>query len=113
MSGPWATEHLCFRNMPPTPTTPAVQPFAPTAAMNRLIRSLSIFTMVMTIPQVWTIWAAQQTTGVSLVSWGAYLGSAVLWFWYGLQRHDRNIYLPCVGWMMLDGAVILGVLINR
>ncbi len=79
--------------------------------MSRLLGSLSIFTMLMTIPQVLTIWVGHQAAGVSLLSWSAYLLSAVLWFWYGLQKHDKNIYLPCVGWIALDSAVIFGVLI--
>ncbi len=79
--------------------------------MNRLIGSLSVFTMLMTIPQVLTIWVGQQATGVSLLSWSAYLVSAILWLWYGLQKKDRNIYLPCIGWIVLDGAVIVGVLV--
>ena len=98
--------------MPPHPTTPAVRALLPAGMMTRLIGSLSVFTMLMTIPQVLTIWLGHQAAGVSLLSWSAYLVSAVLWFWYGLQKHDRNIYLPCVGWIVLDGAVIVGVLIN-
>ena len=43
--------------------------------------------------------------------WSAYLVSAVLWFWFGIQKHDKNIYLACVGWMVLDSAVIIGVVI--
>ena len=43
---------------------------------------------------------------------GAYLVSAAAWFVYGLQKHDRNIYLPCLGWIAVDAAVILGVLVN-
>jgi hypothetical protein len=31
-----------------------------------------------------------------------HLAAAVLWFWFGIQKHDKNIYLPCVGWMVLD-----------
>jgi uncharacterized protein with PQ loop repeat len=80
--------------------------------MKRLMGSLSIFTMVMTIPQVLTIWVGRQAAGVSLLSWSAYLVSAVLWFWYGIMKRDRNIYLPCVGWIALDGAVIAGVLVH-
>src|SRR5262245_46513026 len=50
--------------------------------------------------------------GVSLVSWSSYLASAVLWFWFGIQKNDKNIYLPCVGWIVLDSAVIIGVIIH-
>ncbi len=78
--------------------------------MSRLLGSLSVFIMLMTIPQVLTIWVGHQAAGVSLLSWSAYFVSAVVWFWYGLQRRDSNIYLPCIGWIVLDGAVIIGVL---
>jgi hypothetical protein len=37
--------------------------------------------------------------------------AAVLCFWFGIEKHDKSIYLPCVGWMVLDSAVITGVVI--
>jgi len=46
-----------------------------------------------------------------MLSWGAYLFSAVVWLWYGCQNRDKNIYLPCIGWIMLDSAVIVGAVI--
>jgi hypothetical protein len=48
---------------------------------------------------------------VSLLSWSAYLASAILWFWFGVQKRDKNIYLPCIGWIALDSAVIAGIFI--
>jgi len=79
--------------------------------MRRLLGSASIFSLVMTIPQVLTIWVGRRATGVSLLSWTAYLVTALLWLWYGIQERDRNIYLPCIGWIALDSAVILGTII--
>ncbi len=79
--------------------------------MRGLLGSMSVFTMLMTIPQVLTIWVGQQAAGVSLISWSAYLASAVLWFWFGITKHDKNIYLPCIGWIALDSAVIMGVVV--
>jgi uncharacterized protein with PQ loop repeat len=72
---------------------------------------MSIFTMLMTIPQVLSIWIGQQASGVSILSWSAYFISAIFWFWYGLRKHDKNIYLPCVGWIIFDGAVIVGAVV--
>ena len=69
--------------------------------------------MLMTIPQVLTIWINHQAAGVSTLSWSAYLISAVVWLWYGLQKRDKNIYLPCIGWIILDGAVIVGTVAYR
>jgi uncharacterized protein with PQ loop repeat len=80
-------------------------------ALNRVLGGMSIFTMLMTVPQVFNIWVSHQAAGVSVVSWSAYLLSAVLWFVYGLRKRDKNIYLPCVGWVGLDVAVVVGALI--
>jgi uncharacterized protein with PQ loop repeat len=79
--------------------------------LKKAIGAMSVFTLVMTVPQVWTIWVARQAAGVSLLSWAAYLVSALLWFAYGLSKRDRNIYLPCIGWISLDAAVVLGVVL--
>jgi uncharacterized protein with PQ loop repeat len=81
------------------------------ALLRKLLGGMSIFTLLMTIPQVLTIWLGRQAAGVSVWSWSAYLLSALLWFWYGLKKRDRNIYLPCIGWIALDVAVIWGALV--
>src|SRR6476469_6389092 len=57
-----------------------------------LMWGLSIFTMVMTVPQILTIWIHRQANGVSALSWSAYLTGAVVWLWYGLRKRDVNIY---------------------
>ncbi|HEY7323165.1 MAG TPA: hypothetical protein VIE89_36875 [Candidatus Binatia bacterium] len=95
----------------PNPTTPTINTLHTDTLLRRLLGGMSLFTMLMTIPQVLTIWFGHQVAGVSLLSWSAYLASAVLWFWFGMQKRDKNIYLPCVGWMVLDSAVIIGVVI--
>jgi uncharacterized protein with PQ loop repeat len=79
--------------------------------LRRVLGGMSTFTLLMTVPQVLTIWVAHQAAGVSLLSWSAYLISALLWFWFGIQKRDKNIYLPCVGWIALDCAVIAGIVV--
>lgn len=97
--------------MNPNPVLVSVDPSRSERMLRRLLGGMSIFTMVMTIPQVLTIWVGQQAAGVSLLSWSAYLASAILWFWFGIQKRDKNIYLPCIGWIALDSAVIAGIFI--
>ena len=97
--------------MNPNPAPAAVHPSASDARLRRLLGGMSVFTMLMTIPQVLTIWIGQQAAGVSILSWSAYLVSAILWFWFGMQKKDKNIYLPCVGWIVLNLGVIMGVII--
>ena len=97
--------------MAPDPTTPAAHSSRSETLLRRLLGGMSIFTLLMTIPQVLTIWVGQQAAGVSVLSWSAYLLSAVLWFWFGIKQRDKNIYLPCVGWIGLDAAVIAGAVV--
>ena len=81
--------------------------------LRMMLGGMSVFTLLMTIPQVVTIWFSHQAAGVSILSWGAYLLSAILWFWFGLGTHDKNVYLPCVGWIALDVAIIVGAIVYR
>ncbi|HEX7183794.1 MAG TPA: SemiSWEET family transporter [Thermoanaerobaculia bacterium] len=76
------------------------------------MRFFSVATMLMTVPQVLTIWIGRDATGVSLVAWTSYLLSACLWFVYGLRRKDKTIYFACVGWIVLDAAIVVGVVVH-
>lgn len=90
-----------------TPATPTP------SGLEKFLRVLSVVTMLMTVPQVFAVWFGRGSGGVSLLSWGAYLFSACLWFVYGIQKRDKTIYLACIGWIALDAAIIIGVAIHR
>jgi uncharacterized protein with PQ loop repeat len=94
--------------MSPCPQTAGAPP-APPTGLRRVLGTMSVFTLAMTVPQVWAVWIEREVAGVSALSWGAYLLSALLWFVYGLQQRDKNIWLPCIGWIVLNGAVVAGV----
>ena len=97
--------------MAPIPNLQIPHPSRP--LFRRLLGAMSVFTMLMTVPQVWSVWVAHEAAGVSVASWSAYLLSALLWFWHGVQQGDRNIYLPCIGWIGLDSAVIIGTMLYQ
>lgn len=97
--------------MAPDPTPPAAVSAPSEVLLRRLLGGMSVFTLLMTLPQVLTIWVGQQAAGVSVWSWSAYLVSALLWFWFGIRKRDKNIYLPCVGWIGMNSAVIAGALV--
>jgi uncharacterized protein with PQ loop repeat len=80
--------------------------------LQKVLRFLSVATMLMTVPQVLTIWISRDASGVSLVAWASYLLSACLWFVYGLRRKDKTIYLACVGWIVLDASIVIGVVVH-
>ena len=97
--------------MAPDATTAAGHGSQSDTFLRRVLGFMSVFSMLMTIPQVWTIWANHQAAGVSIASWAAYLLSALLWFAYGVRQRDKNIYLPCIGWIGLDVAVVTGAIL--
>lgn len=72
---------------------------------------MSVVTMVMTVPQVLAIWVGHSAGGVSLASWLAYLAGACLWLAYGIEKRDRTIWMACLGWIVLDAAIVLGILV--
>jgi uncharacterized protein with PQ loop repeat len=80
--------------------------------LDKALPLLSAFTMAMTVPQVWSVWVQRETAGVSLLSWSAYLLAAVLWLVHGLRQHDRAIWIACIGWVVLDAAVVLGLVVR-
>lgn len=84
----------------------------PPSGLEKVLRLLSVATMLMTVPQVLSVWVGGHAGGVSLLSWGAYLFSACLWFVYGLRKRDKTIYLACIGWIALDAAIVIGVIVN-
>ena len=93
------------------PTPPASHLAVSEAALRRALGAMSVFTILMTVPQIWTVWVDRQAAGVSVLTWSAYLVSAFLWFFHGLRQRDRNIYLPCIAWIAADAAIIAGAVV--
>ena len=87
-------------------------PSTPDSPVSKILPLVSVATMVMTLPQICTIWVGGQVAGVSLLSWATYLLGSCLWFIHGLARRDKAIYVACIGWILLNGAVVLGVLVR-
>ena len=98
--------------LPADPSCVAHPSSPPPSGLEKLLRGLSVFTMLMTVPQVLTVWIGRDAAGVSLVSWLSYLVGACLWFVYGFKKRDKTIYLACVGWIALDAAIVAGILVH-
>jgi uncharacterized protein with PQ loop repeat len=80
--------------------------------LDKAISLLSAVTMLFTLPQVLQVWVGS-ASGVSLVSWSAYLVAACLWLIHGIRKHDKSIYVACIGWIILDAAIVIGVIVRQ
>src|SRR5689334_5123849 len=47
-----------------------------------------------------------------LVGVGSFV-AACLWLVDGLRKHDKTIWVACIGWVVLDGAVFVGALLRH
>ena len=78
----------------------------------RFLRWMAAGTMLMTIPQGISVWKGSDPGSVSLVSWLAYLGSSIAWLVYGIRKRDPTIWIVCVGWILVDGVIVVGILVK-
>lgn len=82
----------------------------PRTLLESLLRFAAVGTMLMTVPQVWSIWTTTGKSDVSVVSWIAYLLSSIAWLAYGVKKADATICFANAGWVLMDLAILAGVL---
>jgi uncharacterized protein with PQ loop repeat len=91
---------------------PQSQPSTAFSLLDKVISLMSAVTMISTVPQALQVWLGS-ASGVSLVSWGAYLVAACLWLIHGVRKHDKSIYVACIGWIVLDAAIVIGIFVRQ
>lgn len=92
-----------------------LQPAPPTSktSFDRVLYAFSILTILMTIPQVLSVWMSRSAQGVSIITWGTYLASACVWLVHGIRKRDPTIYRACIAWIILDAAIVVGAIVFR
>ncbi len=78
---------------------------------DKLIYVVGVIGPLMTLPQVFKIWINHQVSGVSIISWAAYLIMAFFWVIYGFIHKEKPIILTYLLWVLLDALVVLGVVV--
>jgi len=52
-------------------------------------------------------------SSVSPVSWASYLLAARLWLDSRNWKHDKSIHLACIGWIIVDAAIVIGIIVRQ
>ena len=52
-------------------------------------------------------------SSVSLISWASYPPPPVCGWTHGVRKHDKAIYLTCIGWIILDAAIVIGIIVRQ
>jgi len=78
---------------------------------DKYIILVAIIIPVMTIPQVIKIWINKSASDLSLISWTAFLISAVSWLIYSTIHKEKALILNSILWITLYILIIAGVLL--
>jgi len=70
-----------------------------------------LFGLVMTIPQILKIWVEQNASGVSILSWIAYLFMSSAWVAYGMVHKEKLIVFTYTLWVLMKILIIVGVIL--
>jgi uncharacterized protein with PQ loop repeat len=73
---------------------------------------VALITPFMALPQLWLI-VQGKAAGVSLITWATFLIIAVVWLLYGLKHKIRPMILVQSAWIVIDSAIVVGLLMQR
>ena len=79
--------------------------------IDRFIYLVVFVDIVMTIPQLLQIWLEKDASGVSAISWGAYILTSGFWLAYGLSHRIKPIVVSAILWIIIQLFIVIGVLI--
>lgn len=80
--------------------------------MDRAVIIMSIVSPLMTLPQVWNVWVHQDITGISLITWGTYTVGSSVWLMYGILHKEARIILLNVLFVIFNGMVVAGTIVQ-
>jgi len=79
--------------------------------VDKAIYFVCIVGPIMTLPQIYKIWIEQNASGVSALSWSAYLITAIFWVLYGIAHKQKPLVIISSIWVVLEATIVTGTLI--
>lgn len=77
--------------------------------LDGLIYIVGILGPVLTIPQVYAIWVIKDASGVSGLTWSAYLVFAFFWLLYGIVHKEKPIIISNCLWIVTEIIIVVGI----
>lgn len=66
---------------------------------------------VMTLPQVFKIWAEKSASGVAVETWMTYLVLSVIWVSYGILHKEKPLIIMYSSYFVINISIIIGVVL--
>ncbi|MFH1387690.1 MAG: SemiSWEET family transporter [Patescibacteria group bacterium] len=93
-------------NLEPYPHPDKIKRF-----MDKAIFVVGVVGPIMTLPQIFKIWVEKQASGISIVSFTAYLFVAAFWILYGLLHKEKPIVVTQSIWFIMHVFIVIGAII--
>lgn len=75
------------------------------------IYPIVFFSIVVTIPQLISVWVDHNVAGVSLLTWGSYTVLSGLWMLYGVFKKQMPLIIGNLSICLLDAMIVVGLLV--
>ncbi len=79
--------------------------------LDKAIYIVGIFGLVMTIPQILRIYLEQNVSGISILTWVAYLIMSMTWVAYGIVHKEKPLVITYSLWVIMKSIIIFGVIL--
>ncbi len=76
-----------------------------------VIYFFSIVAPLFEIPQLWEILVNKSAENVAIVTWAFYLVDNIVWIIYGFKRKDWPIIISSSLYLIIEGAIVVGILL--
>lgn len=79
--------------------------------IDHIIYAIALISPIMTIPQVVKIFAEQNASGVSAMTWLTYVITSAFWVFYGILHNEKPIIYSNILWVFLSFLIVIGTMI--
>jgi uncharacterized protein with PQ loop repeat len=77
--------------------------------LDKLVYFAGIAGPVMTLPQVFKIWAEKSASGVAVETWATYLILSVIWISYGILHKEKPLIIMYSSYFVINISIIVGI----
>jgi len=75
--------------------------------------AVAIVEPLTTLPQIINVFTKSNVAAISVLTWALYALFEVIWVIYGLTIKNRPIVITNTLWILMDLAVVVGVLVRQ
>jgi len=77
---------------------------------DKLVLGIALVGPLITTTQIYQIWKVKAAAGNSLLTWGFYTFSSIVWLVYGIRQKNKPLCVSSFLWLVTEGAIVAEIL---